>query len=238
MDKFLLGEDLDDVLTIAPNPDKNITASQPEPELLQWGLKWQIVISVVISLIAFTSVVGNSMVVTVIVRHRGMRTRTNMFLCGLALNDLLCSFINMPIALVTVIYGGWIFNEATCHINAFFSQFSYATSMHILMYLALHKLFSILRPFSQTVTHFRVLLLVVAAVCWASIISYLSVQVLNSASYRTGNIRCTLHFPESPRSYFLEIFTFATCFVLPVFIMILCYSMMCCEIKVIFELSS
>ncbi|KAG8230183.1 hypothetical protein J437_LFUL006115 [Ladona fulva] len=44
-------------------------------------------------------------------RHRGMRTRTNLFLANLALADILVGLLDMPFSVLTLIFGEWRFGH-------------------------------------------------------------------------------------------------------------------------------
>ena len=213
----------------------NLTSLSSDSKRLyeaQWSLPWRACLAVSLSLIILCAVVGNIMVIMVIVRHHGMRTRTNMFLCSLACADLLCAALNMPVALITIISGGWIFGQTVCHVNGILSQLTFVTSMHTLMYIAIHKVVSIKKPFTQILTHSRILVMIFCAWIWAALLGYLTIHGLNTVSYQAFATRCTALNPSDVRAYFLEGFTYVTCYLLPLVVMIVCYGVMCCEIKV------
>jgi len=82
-----------------------------------WTVPSRITLTVILAVIMCAAVVGNSLVVVVVLRNRGMRTRTNLFLCNLAVADLLCAVIDMPFSLITVASGSWIFNDVVCKVR-------------------------------------------------------------------------------------------------------------------------
>lgn len=81
-----------------------------------WTAPWRVGLTLTLAVIMCAAVVGNSLVVVVVLRNRGMRTRTNLFLCNLAVADLLCAAIDMPFSLITVASGSWIFNDVVCKV--------------------------------------------------------------------------------------------------------------------------
>jgi len=89
-------------------------SSLPQPEY--WTVPWRIALTLSLAIIMCGAVVGNLLVVVVVLRNRGMRTRTNLFLCNLAVADLLCAVIDMPFSLITVASGRWIFNDVVCKV--------------------------------------------------------------------------------------------------------------------------
>lgn len=92
---------------------------------------------------------GNIMVILTILRHRGMRTRTNMFIVNLAVADILVAALDMPVSLVTILEGDWIFSDTLCKLNGFTMALFLICSIHTLMYISIHKYISITRPFSR-----------------------------------------------------------------------------------------
>jgi len=82
-----------------------------------WTTAWRVGLAATLAVIMAAAVVGNSLVVVVVLRNRGMRTRTNLFLCNLAVADLLCAAVDMPFSLITVASGRWIFNDVVCKVR-------------------------------------------------------------------------------------------------------------------------
>lgn len=56
---------------------------------------------------------GNSLVVYVVTRSKAMRTVTNIFICSLALSDLLIAFFCIPVTMVQNISDTWRGGEST-----------------------------------------------------------------------------------------------------------------------------
>jgi hypothetical protein len=79
--------------------------------------------------------VGNSMTLLTIWRHRGMRTRTNMFVANLAIADITVAIFDIPAAMVTLVKGTWIFGWAGCYINGFTVGLGLMLSVHTLMWI-------------------------------------------------------------------------------------------------------
>lgn len=92
-------------------------------------LSFFLVVSMILAL------VGNVMVITTILRHRGMRTRTNMLLGNLAVADIMVAVLDMPVALVTIINHDWIFGETFCVFNGFAVGLGLMLSVHTLMWI-------------------------------------------------------------------------------------------------------
>ncbi|CAL1530903.1 unnamed protein product, partial [Lymnaea stagnalis] len=65
-------------------------------------------------LIFLLSVVGNTLVILTLVRHKKMRTITNMYLLNLAISDLLLAVFCMPFTLIPMLMQEFIFGSVVC----------------------------------------------------------------------------------------------------------------------------
>ena len=75
-----------------------------------------------------TSIIRNSLVCMAAYRNPNMRSTTNLYIIALAVSDLLCATIEMPLASTTLIIGRWDFGDAVCQMQGFIDVFStYAT---------------------------------------------------------------------------------------------------------------
>jgi G protein-coupled receptor 103 len=60
------------------------------------------------------ALVGNSLVVYIVVRKRAIQTSTNIFVCSLAVSDLLITFFCIPFTLLQNISSEWLGGEFLC----------------------------------------------------------------------------------------------------------------------------
>jgi len=95
----------------------SFASNSTSPQPAYWTVPWRIALTLSLAVIMCGAVVGNLLVVVVVLRNRGMRTRTNLFLCNLAVADLLCAVIDMPFSLTTVASGSWIFDDVVCKVR-------------------------------------------------------------------------------------------------------------------------
>lgn len=75
------------------------------PELPAGAKTTFVVVYVIIFVLAL---VGNSLVVYIVARKRAMRTATNIFICSLAVSDLLITFFCVPFTLLQNISSEWL----------------------------------------------------------------------------------------------------------------------------------
>lgn len=75
-----------------------------------------------------TSIIGNGLVCIAAYRNPNLRSTTNLYIIALAVSDLLCATIEMPLASTTLITGRWNFSDVLCQIQGFVDVFTaYAT---------------------------------------------------------------------------------------------------------------
>ena len=213
-----------DLFTTGP-----LDISKPTAE---WSIPFITVLSVTMTIFILLAIVGNLLVIIVIVKNRGMRTRTNMFLCNLAVVDFITGLLVMPVSLVTAIARKWVLGPTLCQINGFMVPICIVTSIHTLMYIAFHKYLTITRPFSS-VTKSRTMLnlMVVAAWIWGIVIGYLTLHGMNKVYYGENTSQCGPMYSETTLT-FMYVCTFClTCYVIPLVIMVYCYLRIFQEIR-------
>ncbi|XP_042880397.1 melanopsin-like isoform X2 [Penaeus japonicus] len=174
---------------------------------------------------------GNVMVILTIVRHRGMRTRTNLLLANLAVADILVAVLDMPIALVTIINGRWIFNHAFCLFNGFTVGLGLMLSVHTLMWISIHKYISITKPFSRSVTPRKIILMIVAAWAWTIFFNLTPLIGLTKTEFKRGASQCGPSPPEEPRQYIHAALNTSINLVIPLVVMSYCYYKIFKEVK-------
>ncbi|XP_055959159.1 octopamine receptor 1 isoform X2 [Patella vulgata] len=197
----------------------------------KWELSFSATMATILSISSFLTLVGNTMVVTVVIRHPGMRTRTNLFLMNLALADFLVGLLPVPFAISTLVMGTWIFGDVLCTIVGFLNAFCLVASIHTLMYISIHKCYSITRPFSDPFKLSRILIMMAAAWFWAGVSATITVTGLTYVRYKPGTSQCGPQYPHDIKSYLHHYIIQATNIIIPLIIMIYCYGRMFYEIR-------
>ncbi|XP_029645826.1 histamine H2 receptor-like isoform X1 [Octopus sinensis] len=196
-----------------------------------WNLPVTVILSIVSIILMVCIIVGNFLVITVILRHKGMRTRTNLFLLNLAIADLLVGMLMAPFTLITIISGRWIFGERFCNVNGFMNALCYITSCHTLMYISVHKYFSITRPFSRFITISRIFIMVIAAWTWAIFCATMTITGLTSVCFKYGTSQCGPLYPNDKESYIHHTIIQVTVILIPLSVMGFTYISMYREIR-------
>ena len=217
-----MGSNNSDVQSVRPNQTIETSVSWSVPEKLVFGT-W-------LTVSMLCAIFGNLMVIVVVIRHKGMRTRTNMFLVNLAVADFLAGVLLAPFSLTTLIRDGWIFKEEMCNINGFMNAICLITSIHTLMYISIHKYVSITRPFSRILNNWKILIMIFCAWVWAIICGILTF-VLNHIKYKWGALQCGPEYPHNNQQYLHHAIITVTNFFIPLTIMTIAYARMYCEFR-------
>ncbi|XP_059161633.1 histamine H2 receptor-like [Physella acuta] len=208
-------------------PD-NSTGSKTTPD--PWSVEFASFLAAVNILASFCIIAGNAMVLVVIVRHKGMRTRTNLFLVNLAVADMLVGAMVIPFTITTLLEHGWIFSKAVCLFNGWMNAICLVTSIHTLMYISIHKYFSIVRPLHNPLTLKYIVSMMVAAWLWAAVVATLNIMFLK-VEYKPGTSQCGPLYPHNTETYIIHVIIQITCLILPFIILVFCYVKIFREIK-------
>ncbi|XP_065145117.1 cholecystokinin receptor type A [Paramisgurnus dabryanus] len=131
---------------------KNDSDARSEPKDMNHTVR--IVLYVIIFLLSF---IGNSLIITVLVRNRRMRTVTNLFLLSLAISDLMLCLFCMPFTLIPNIMKDFIFGKGMCKVATYFMGISVSVSTFNLVAISLERYSAICKPFAsrtwQTKSH-------------------------------------------------------------------------------------
>nr|XP_061800518.1 neuropeptide FF receptor 2-like [Nerophis lumbriciformis] len=95
---------------------------------------------------------GNGVVCFMVLRRRGMRTVTNLFILNLAVSDLLVGIFCMPTTLVDNIITGWPFGNTVCKLSGMVQGISVSASVFTLVAIAVDRFRCIVYPFKQKLT--------------------------------------------------------------------------------------
>ncbi|XP_062849332.1 cholecystokinin receptor type A [Trichomycterus rosablanca] len=128
--------------------------SQPAHEPKDINQTVRIVLYCVIFLL---SVLGNSLIITVLVRNRRMRTVTNLFLLSLSVSDLMLCVICMPFTLIPNLMKNFVFGSGICKVATYFMGISVSVSTFNLVAISLERYSAICNPLTsrtwQTKSH-------------------------------------------------------------------------------------
>ncbi|KAK2826505.1 hypothetical protein Q5P01_020719 [Channa striata] len=114
------------------NPNATRSGDPVLPPLSYYSIPLLTTITTACTLLFLVGVAGNVMTILVVSKYRDMRTTTNLYLCSMAVSDLLI-FLCMPLDLYRMWrYRPWRFGDALCKLFQFVSEScTYSTILSI-----------------------------------------------------------------------------------------------------------
>ncbi|XP_041456099.1 probable G-protein coupled receptor 63 [Lytechinus variegatus] len=189
-----------------------------------WDQPTMIGLSVTLCLLIFISLIGNSLILLTMVIFKHMRTKTNIFIANLAFADLAVTLLCMPFTLTTIITGKWVFGMVMCNTNAFFDALCLVGSIHSLMYISIHKFFSLVKPLSRIITHRRMWMMI--SVAWLSAFSCAIGPLVgwSSNEFKVGTTQCGPKYPETPLERSHAYYVLTVGYFIPILVIIVLYT--------------
>ncbi|XP_056616799.1 pyroglutamylated RF-amide peptide receptor isoform X2 [Triplophysa dalaica] len=106
----------------------------------------KIVFVLVYTFIFLIALIGNSLVVYIVVRKRGIQTATNIFICSLAVSDLLICFFCIPSTLLQNISSEWFGGVLVCKTIPFAQTTAIVTGILTMTCIAVERYQGIVHP--------------------------------------------------------------------------------------------
>lgn len=142
------------------------------------------------------AIIGNIMTIVVILAKKKLRkSNTNLFLLNLAVADMLVGILVIPFSLITLIKEEWIFPSWFCDFNFCINCVCITTSIHTLMYIAVHKCICVSRVGYYFHT-WKCLLMISATWIWSTTFAVLTTKVFSEVVYKPKTMQCGPRYPE------------------------------------------
>uniref|UniRef100_H3D9L3 KISS1 receptor a n=1 Tax=Tetraodon nigroviridis TaxID=99883 RepID=H3D9L3_TETNG len=180
-------------------------------------------------LIMLVGLVGNSLVIYVISKHRQMRTATNFYIANLAATDIIFLVCCVPFTATLYPLPGWIFGNFMCKFVAFLQQLKLLAVTLICMQSITPRPLSLFPLCSCEKMTPRVAMIVSVCIWIGSFV--LSTPVLVYQRLEVGywygpRQYCMERFPSKTHERAFILYQFIAAYLLPVLTISFCYSLM------------
>ncbi|KAG8516683.1 Kappa-type opioid receptor, partial [Galemys pyrenaicus] len=218
-------------------PDINNSAvsdAPPEPAHISPAIP--VIITAVYSVVFVVGLVGNSLVMFVIIRYTKMKTATNIYIFNLALADALVT-TTMPFQSTVYLMNSWPFGDVLCKIVISIDYYNMFTSIFTLTMMSVDRYIAVCHPVKALDFRTPLKAKIINICIWLLSSSVgISAIVLGGTKVREDMdvIECSLQFPDDDYSWwdlFMKICVFIFAFVIPVLIIIVCYTLMILRLK-------
>ncbi|XP_077086921.1 pyroglutamylated RF-amide peptide receptor [Siphateles boraxobius] len=198
------------------------------PELPPGAKTTFVVVYVIIFAVAL---VGNSLVVYIVARKRAMRTATNIFICSLAVSDLLITFFCVPFTLLQNISSEWLGGVLVCKTVPFVQTTAIVTGILTMTCIAIERYQGIVYPLKMKRQYtpkraYKMLGLVwIAAVMVGSPMLFVQqLEVKYDFLYDHHHVCCQERWPSLVHRQVYTTFMMVALFLLPLTAMLFLYS--------------
>ncbi|XP_060099779.1 kappa-type opioid receptor [Heteronotia binoei] len=193
-----------------------------------------IIITAVYSMVFVVGLVGNSLVMFVIIRYTKMKTATNIYIFNLALADALVT-TTMPFQSTVYLMNSWPFGDVLCKIVISIDYYNMFTSIFTLTMMSVDRYIAVCHPVKALDFRTPLKAKIINICIWLLSSSVgISAIVLGGTKIREGSTECSLQFPDEDYVWwdiFMKICVFVFAFIIPVLIIVVCYTLMILRLK-------
>ncbi|KAG7228977.1 hypothetical protein INR49_013268, partial [Caranx melampygus] len=182
------------------------------------------------SLIMLVGLVGNSLVIYVISKHRQMRTATNFYIANLAATDIIFLVCCVPFTATLYPLPGWIFGNFMCKFVAFLQQVTVQATCITLTAMSGDRCYVTVYPL-KSLRHRTPRVAMIVSICiWIGSV-ILSTPILMYQRIEDGywygpRQYCMERFPSKTHERAFILYQFIAAYLLPVLTISFCYTLM------------
>ncbi|XP_062259484.1 KISS1 receptor a [Platichthys flesus] len=182
------------------------------------------------SLIMLVGLVGNSLIIYVISKHRQMRTATNFYIANLAATDIIFLVCCVPFTATLYPLPGWIFGNFMCKFVAFLQQVTVQATCITLTAMSGDRCYITIYPL-KSLRHRTPRVAMIVSVCiWIGsfILStpILMYQRIEEGYWYGPRQYCMERFPSKTHERAFILYQFIAAYLLPVLTISFCYTLM------------
>ncbi|XP_053323656.1 kappa-type opioid receptor [Spea bombifrons] len=192
-----------------------------------------VIITAVYSMVFVVGLVGNALVMFVIIRYTKMKTATNIYIFNLALADALVT-TTMPFQSTAFLMGSWPFGDVICKIVVSIDYYNMFTSIFTLTMMSVDRYIAVCHPVKALDFRTPLKAKCINVCIWILSSSVgISAIVLGGTKISDGSTECALQFPSHYWYWdtVMKICVFIFAFIIPVFIITICYTLMILRLK-------
>ncbi|CAG2102264.1 unnamed protein product [Medioppia subpectinata] len=189
---------------------------------------------IIYSILFIISAAGNISVFTALLRNRNRKLRINLLIFNLAIADLIVTFIMIPLEVGWRITGSWIAGDFACRLLQALRAFGPYLSSMVLVCISFDRYFAIIHPLKVNDAHRRSIIMltfawIISIVC--SIPQSIIYHVESHPDYPSFEQCVTFNFFKTAwKETFYNIFCVMALYVIPLLIIICCYTRILWEI--------
>uniref|UniRef100_A0A4W3HV88 G-protein coupled receptor 54-like n=1 Tax=Callorhinchus milii TaxID=7868 RepID=A0A4W3HV88_CALMI len=181
-------------------------------------------------LIMLTGMIGNSLVIHIITKHRQMRTATNFYIVNLAATDIIFLVCCVPFTASLYPLPSWIFGDFMCKFVNYLQQVTVQATCITLTAMSADRCYATVYPLKSLLHRTPKVAMVVSTCIWLGsfalstpIVIY---QKIEKGYWYGPRTYCAEDFPSVTHQKGFILYHFLTAYLLPLLTISLCYSFM------------
>ncbi|KAM6148162.1 pyroglutamylated RF-amide peptide receptor [Erethizon dorsatum] len=174
---------------------------------------------------------GNALVVYVVARSKAMRTVTNIFICSLALSDLLITFFCIPVTMLQNISDNWLGGAFICKMVPFVQSTAIVTEILTMTCIAVERHQGLVHPFKMKSQYTNQRAFTMLGVVWLLAVITGSpmwhvqqLEIKYDFLYEKEHICCLEEWASPVHQKIYTTFILVILFLLPLMVMLVLYS--------------
>ncbi|ERE90920.1 pyroglutamylated RF-amide peptide receptor isoform X2 [Cricetulus griseus] len=183
------------------------------------------------ALIFALALFGNSLVVYVVTRSKAMRTVTNIFICSLALSDLLIAFFCIPVTMLQNISDKWLGGAFICKMVPFVQSTAVVSEILTMTCIAVERHQGLVHPFKMKWQYTNRRAFTILGVVWLVAIIVGSpmwhvqrLEIKYDFLYEKDHVCCLEEWASPMHQKIYTTFILVILFLLPLVVMLALYS--------------
>ncbi|XP_005386845.1 PREDICTED: pyroglutamylated RFamide peptide receptor [Chinchilla lanigera] len=182
-------------------------------------------------LIFVLALFGNALVVYVVTRSKAMRTVTNIFICSLALSDLMITFFCIPVTVLQNISDNWLGGAFICKMVPFVQSTAIVTEILTMTCIAVERHQGLVHPFKMKWQYTNQRAFTMLGVVWLVAVIVGSpmwhvqrLEIKYDFLYEKEHICCLEEWASPGHQKIYTTFILVILFLLPLMVMLVLYS--------------
>nr|XP_011747175.1 pyroglutamylated RFamide peptide receptor [Macaca nemestrina] len=174
---------------------------------------------------------GNALVFYVVTRSKAMRTVTNIFICSLALSDLLITFFCIPVTMLQNISDNWLGGAFICKMVPFVQSTAVVTEILTMTCIAVERHQGLVHPFKMKWQYTNRRAFTMLGVVWLVAVIVGSpmwhvqqLEIKYDFLYEKEHICCLEEWTSPVHQKIYTTFILVILFLLPLMVMLILYS--------------
>uniref|UniRef100_A0A8D0PTN0 Pyroglutamylated RF-amide peptide receptor n=1 Tax=Sus scrofa TaxID=9823 RepID=A0A8D0PTN0_PIG len=182
-------------------------------------------------LIFVLALFGNALVVYVVIRSKAMRTVTNIFICSLAVSDLLITFFCIPVTMLQNISDNWLGGAFICKMVPFVQSTAIVTEILTMTCIAVERHQGLVHPFKMKWQYTNRRAFTMLGVVWLVAVIIGSpmwhvqrLEIKYDFLYEKEHVCCLEEWTSPVHQKIYTTFILVILFLLPLMVMLILYS--------------